>query len=99
MPGMATGSPCGTPKATSSTSTDVAWLGAAVAWAECGEGVGVGGTGVQEVAGPLGHVRVRGALGDLGAGGHGVIGGAAHLDGAVGQDRPVRARPAVGHAD
>ena len=56
-----TRSPCGTPRATSSTSTDGRWLGAAVAGSHDGQGVGVGGAGVQEVVGPLGHVRVRGA--------------------------------------
>jgi hypothetical protein len=54
---------------------------------------------VQEVAGPLGHVRVRGTPGDLGAGSHRVVGGAAHPGGATGQDRPVRALAPVGHAD
>ena len=51
-----TRSPCGTPRAMSSTSTDGRWLGTAVAGSHDGQGVGVRSAGVQEVVGPLGHV-------------------------------------------
>src|SRR5246127_4683394 len=53
------------------TGTAGRWLGAAIAGSHDGQGVGVGGAGVQEVIGPRGHVRVRGTPGDLRAGSHG----------------------------
>lgn len=54
---------------------------------------------MQEVIGPLGDFGKGRAGRDLGARGHRIIGGAAHLDGAAAEDRPVRALATVGHAD
>ena len=54
---------------------------------------------MQEIVDPLGHVGEGRLLGDQRAGGHGVVGRAAHADRAVREQGPVRALAAVRHAD